>query len=232
MIAMTKKGRKPLEVVGILGDMHHPFCHKNYLEFVKDAGKRYGVTKWVCIGDELDQCSLSSYDGDPDGQSAGDEYIAAMGSIQPWYKAFPNLAILESNHGIRPFKKAFRAGIPKAYIRTYKEFMKCPEGWNWHSRLILQGVTYFHGEPHSGQMAAMTAAKANRMSAVIGHIHGHGGVNYSRNFKDEIFGLNVGCGIDEKAYGFHYAKELPTRPTLGMGVVIDGKEALFITMGS
>lgn len=232
MIALTKKGRQPVEVVGILGDQHHPFIHKDYLTFALDTGKRYGVNRWVNAGDEVDQCGLGNYDNDPDGMSPGDEYLAAMESIQPWYKAFPKMDIMESNHGMRPFKKAFKAGIPKAYLRTYKEFMQCPEGWNWHHRLIINKVMYFHGEPHSGQLAAVNAAKANRMSCVIGHIHSYGGANYSRNFKDEIFGLNVGCGIDEKAYAFHYAKEMPTRPTLGMGIVIDGREALFISMGS
>jgi hypothetical protein len=230
MIALTKKGRQPLCVVGAIGDMHHPFCHKDYLRFVKDTGRRFGVTKWVCMGDELDQCGLSDYTNDPDGLSPGQEYLEAMESIKPWFKAFPNLDIMESNHGLRPFKKAFKAGIPRAYLRTYKEFMCSPPGWNWMHRQITQGVLYFHGEPHSGQMAAINAAKANRSSAVLGHIHSFGGVNYSRNFKDEVFGLNVGCGIDEKAYAFHYARELPARATLGMGIIIDGREAHFIPM--
>jgi hypothetical protein len=230
MIALTKKGRKPLEVIGVIGDQHHPFCHKDYLEFVLDTGKRYGVTRWINAGDELDNCALSDYPTDPDGLSPGDELKAALVSIQPWYKAIPVMDIMESNHGLRPFKRAKKSGTPRAIIRDYSEYMKSPPGWKWHPRLIVNEVMYFHGEPHNGQMAAVTAAMKNRMSCVIGHVHSFGGANYSRSFKDEVFGLNVGCGIDDKAYAFSYAKELPQRATLGMGIVIDGKEALFIPM--
>jgi hypothetical protein len=230
MIALTRKGRKPISVVGHIGDQHHPFCHPEYLPFVLDTGRRYGVTRWINHGDELDQCGLSDYVLDPDGMSPGEEYMAAMASIQPWYKALPVMDILESNHGLRPFKRAKKSGIPRAYLRTYKEFMKCPPGWNWHQRLVVNNVLHIHGEPHNGQMAALNAAKVNRMSTAIGHVHSFGGVNYSRNFKDEIFAMNVGCGIDEKAYAFHYASDMPQRATLGMGITIDGREALFIPM--
>jgi hypothetical protein len=231
MIALTKKGRQPLEVVGHIGDQHHPFCHKHYLEFVLDTGKRYGVTRWVNQGDELDNCSISDYATDPDGMSPGDEFKAAMESIKPWYKAIPVMDILESNHGLRPFKLAKKAGLPKVWLQAYRGAMQSPPGWKWQSRLIRNNYLSIHGEPHNGQMASITAAKMNRMSTVIGHVHSFGGVLYSRNFKDEIFGLNVGCGIDEKAYAFHYAKELPQRATLGMGIVIDGREAIYVPMG-
>jgi hypothetical protein len=223
---------KPIDdTVGIIGDMHHPFCHPNYLEFVRDTFRKYGVTKAVCAGDEWDNCALSEYDDDPDGLSPGDERMAALESIQPWYKAFPKLEVMESNHGLRPFKKAMRAGIPRAYLRGYREFMQAPIGWQWHKRLIIKNVLYIHGEPHNGQLAAINAAKANRISTVIGHVHSYGGCLYSRTNKDEIFGLNVGCGIEQNAYAFQYADSMPARPTLGVGIVRQGKEAIYVPMG-
>jgi hypothetical protein len=45
-----------------------------------------------------------------------------------------------------------------------------------------------------------------------------------------IFGMNVGCGVDVKAYAMAYGKVYPKKPTLGCGIVIDGKIALFIPM--
>lgn len=45
-----------------------------------------------------------------------------------------------------------------------------------------------------------------------------------------IFGMNVGCLIDIKAYAMAYGKHCPRRPCLGAGVVIDGKTAFFIPM--
>ncbi len=215
-----------------IGDRHAPFTHPNYLEFIQDTKRRFRCDMIIDSGDEWDNCALSRFEQDPDGMSAGDEYKSALEASKPWYKAFPNLLLLESNHGLRPFKKAYSAGIPRAYMRTYQEFMKAPKGWTWHPQLIVDGVLHIHGEPHNGQMAAINAAKTRRMSTAIGHVHAFGGVMYSKTDKDEIFGANVGCGIDVGAYAFKYGEHHPAKPTLGCGVFIDGKEALYIPMGS
>lgn len=89
---------------------------------------------------------------------------------------------------------------------------------------------YIHGEGFSGQNGAITAAKSHRQSVVLGHLHTFGGVTYSASRNDLIFGLNVGCLIDTHAYAFRYGKFLANRPTLGCGVVIDGKQAIFVPM--
>jgi hypothetical protein len=217
-------------IVLAIGDQHRPFEHPDYLDFIKDTKKRFKATTLVNLGDEWDQAALSRYDSDPDGMSAGDERAAAIEASQKWYKAFPNMTVLESNHGVRPFKRAFRAGIPTAYLKPYRDFTCAPSGWQWTKRLVLDRVLYFHGDPFSGKDGAINAATKNRCSAVIGHIHTHGGVQYHRAFRDEIFGLNVGCGIDDTTYPFRYAQDNATRPTLGCGVIIDGREAFFVPM--
>jgi hypothetical protein len=121
-------------------DLHHPFCHKHALEFVLDVKARFKCDTVVQLGDELDMAALSRYDSDPDGMSAGDELKAAKVSLKPWFKAIPKLKLVESNHTIRPFKKAFSAGIPKAYLKSYSEFLDAPSGWSWEPRLFIDGV--------------------------------------------------------------------------------------------
>jgi calcineurin-like phosphoesterase family protein len=213
-----------------IGDIHEPFGHPDYLDFIKDTKRRFRCDTVICAGDEVDNCALSRYEQNPDGMGPGEEHVAAVVAMQKWYKAFPNLLLLESNHGMRPFKKAYSAGLPAAYLKSYSEFMEAPRGWEWHRRIIVDDVLYFHGEPFSGKDAAMNAAVKNRMSSAIGHVHAFGGVQYNHNFKDEIFGLNVGCGIDDKTYPFKYAQDNATRPTLGCGVILDGREAFFVPM--
>jgi hypothetical protein len=53
---------------------------------------------------------------------------------------------------------------------------------------------------------------------------------YSASDRDMIFGMNVGCGVDVDAYAMAYGKVYSKKPTLGCGVVIDGKIALFLPM--
>ncbi len=214
----------------VVSDQHRPFEHPQYLKFCKDVYAKYKCTRVVNIGDEWDNCALSRFEQDPEGLTALQEYEAAIQASKPWYKAFPKMDIVESNHGLRPFKKASSAGIPKTYLRGYREFMQAPKTWNWYPRIEIDGVTYFHGEPFNGEKAHITAMTKHRCSVVIGHIHAYAGVNYSKAFKDQLFAMNVGCGINDKTYPFRYAKDMAARPILGCGVVIDGREAFFIPM--
>ena len=46
-----------------------------------------------------------------------------------------------------------------------------------------------------------------------------------------VFGLNVGCGIDDEAYAFVYGKHSRNRVTLGCGVVFGPEQAIFVPMG-
>lgn len=213
-----------------IGDTHFPWVHPDYLAFLKDTQKRFRCDTVIHCGDEWDQAGLSRFDKDPDGVSPAEEYRQALEISKVWYKAFPRVGVLESNHGIRPFKKAFSAGIPTAYLRGYKDYMKAPAGWEWFPRLIVDNVLYFHGEPFGGENAASNASKQHRMSCVIGHVHAYAGVRYAKSFRDEIFGLNVGCGIDESAPAFNYAKDNARRPSIGCGVIIDGREAFYVPM--
>lgn len=214
----------------ILSDTHEPFAHPHAIEFMLDVKARFKCDRVVHSGDEIDQCALSQFDSDPDGMSAGDELKASVAAMQKWYKAFPKVDVMESNHGMRPFKKAFRAGIPRAYMKSYREFMKAPTGWNWHPKMFIDNVLYFHGEPFAGATGHINAATKTRSSVVIGHLHCAGGASYMQTHKDRIFALNVGCAINDKTYPFKYAENHATRPTLGCGVVLDGREAFFIPM--
>ena len=70
------------------------------------------------------------------------------------------------------------------------------------------------------------------MSTVFGHVHAYGGVQYRETGAGTFFGLNTGCLIDHSAYAFSYSKLYAERPTLGLGLIIDGEEAYFIPMNA
>lgn len=221
---------RPKARVLVISDQHRPFEHPQYLAFCKDIAKKHRCTRVVNIGDEWDHAALSRFDKDPDGMSGKDEYEAAIQASKPWYKTFPKMELCESNHGLRPFKTALKAGLSKVYLKTYREFMEAPVGWTWHSRIIIDGVLYFHGEPFAGERGHINAMIKNRCSVVMGHVHSFAGVNYSKAYKDQLFAMNVGCGINDSTYAFSYNTNTAARPVLGCGVVLEGKEAIFVPM--
>ena len=138
------------------------------------------------------------------------------------YKAFPNVKTCTSNHTARPFRRAHKYGIPKAFLKDYAEFLEAPKGWAWRTQWEIDGIKYEHGEGFSGSLGAIKAAEGNMQSTVIGHIHSHAGILYSANPRFLIFGFNVGCLIDNDAYAFAYNKKFKKKPIIGAGVVIKG----------
>lgn len=216
--------------VGIIGDTHIPFMHKDYISFLKKTFKAWKVDRIVHIGDVVDNHALSYHEHDPDGWSAGHEHDLAQEGMEELYQAFPKMDVVLGNHDKLPERKAKTYGLAKRLIKSFKEVWKAPEKWVIHpGEVEIDGVIYNHGTGNSGKNAALNLAMAKMQSVVIGHVHTFGGVQTIRG-KEHIFGLNVGCGIDESAYAFEYAKFHKYRPTLGCGIVIDGKIGHFIPM--
>lgn len=213
---------KPTEKVCIIPDLQEPFAHRDALDFIRAVVKKERPTIMVNIGDEADFHALSDWDHDPDGYSAGDELKECIKKLKNWYGEFPEMKVCISNHTARPFRKAFKHGIPKAFIRDYHEFLCAPKGWQWADSWEIDGVVYEHGEGFSGREGAIKAALANMQSTVIGHIHSFAGIQYSANSKHLIFGFNVGCLIDRHAYAFNYGAKMKNKPILGCGIVDRG----------
>lgn len=215
------------ETVLVIPDLQIPFHHPDAFKFLDYIRSKVEPTKIVCIGDSIDSHALSDYIHNPDGYSAGHEHESALDYLKDLYRIFPEGVELDSNHNNRVFRRACAAGIPKVFLKSYKEFMQAPEGWEFEQYIIIDGVMYEHGDSHSGGQAARSAALANMRSTVIGHHHNTAGISYVANKEVMLFGMNVGCLIDNEAYAFEYNKKNKTQPTLACGVVDKGVPILY-----
>lgn len=205
-----------------IGDLHFPMAHPDVFDFLKAAKEKFKPTKVVSLGDEIDAHALSDYVHDPDGHSAGKEHELALVDLHKLYKIFPKVSVCTSNHTERPFKRAYKAGIPSKFLRSYAEILEAPKGWSWADHWIIDGIRYEHGESYGGRNGAIISAEKNMRSTVIGHIHSFAGIQYFRSPEKQIFGFNVGCLIDEKQYSFAYARTMKARPCIGVGVIDTG----------
>lgn len=212
----------------ISGDTQAPFDHPDYLEFLKYVQAKYRTELFVHIGDEVDFHALSDFDHDPDGYSPGHELSKAIEHLKPYYRAFPKAMVCISNHTARIFTRAFRAGIPIAALKEYREVLQAPDGWSWKDKWEVDGVIYRHGKGFSGTMGALNAARDEMQSACIGHLHADAGLLLWSNGQRVLFGMNVGCGIDGKAYAFKYGKDSRKKPIISCAAVINGHPYLEI----
>lgn len=215
------------ETVLIIPDLQIPFHHQDAFKFLEYIKHKVNPTKIVCIGDSIDSHALSDYIHNPDGYSAGHEHKTALLYLQELYSIFPSGIELDSNHNNRIFRRACSAGIPKVFLKSYKEFMNAPDNWEFMTHCIIDNIMYEHGDSFSGGMAAKTAAISNMRSTVIGHHHNTASIHYVANKERMLFGMNVGCLIDNESYAFEYNKKNKTQPTLTCGVVDKGVPSLY-----
>lgn len=209
------------KIVLVIGDLHAPFGLKGYLEFCKEQYIKYNCDEVVFIGDEIDYHATSFHTSDPNGYGAGHEFMLAKADIAKWYKAFPKATVIIGNHTRMVARKAQVGGIPSEWIKTYEEALGTPN-WKFVIDYEIDGVMYYHGEGST----ARTKAKTDGKSVVQGHRHSEFYCEYINN---NMFGMQIGTGIDKDAYAFAYGKA-GKEPMLGCGVVKYGKEGILCKM--
>jgi hypothetical protein len=223
-VGLTARVEQPKtgHVVMHLPDLHCPFMHEDAPAFIQACIEKYKPTVTVLAGDELDQHAISAHDADPNGYSPGHELTAGLKQLEQIYALFKEALVCESNHGQRPFKRAYKAGLPSQYLKTYAEFMNAPQGWVWADEFELDGVVYTHGEGATGQNGALNLAIRQGKSQAVGHWHGNAGASYFYNGTTLLFGLYSGCLIDAQAYAFRYGKHAKQKPILGLSIITGG----------
>jgi predicted phosphodiesterase len=204
----------------VIGDLHEPFCKEGYLDHCKAVYKKFNCNKVVFIGDCIDSHYSSFHSTDPDGLSAIDELKQSINKLARWYKAFPKATVIIGNHDRIVYRKAFASGISSHWIKEYKEVLKV-KTWEFKTEITIDGVLYVHGEGGT----ALTKAKNLFKSVVAGHTHTKCYIEYINN----VFGMQIGCGIDKDSYAMAYAKNYAP-PQIACAVVLEGELPILIKM--
>lgn len=89
---------KPIKTIQVIGDIHLPYEHKDYLEFNKKIKEEYNPDLIIFIGDILDNHAISYHESNPDLDSAGKELEKAREKCKEWAKVFPTAIITNGNH--------------------------------------------------------------------------------------------------------------------------------------
>jgi len=212
-----------------ISDTQIPFEAPGALPFVRSVCRDFKIPKNAIfhVGDEVDHYFGGGWDKDPDASHTPESEIReARQKLKAWYKAFPEMRLAVSNHGIRWAKKASLAGIPSQMMKAYQEILGAPKGWiwkdHWNIKMDKRTVHMFHGMGYSGPTAYRQACIDKGVSVVFGHLHSTAGISHVATDNGARWGMCVGSLIDPKAYAFNYAKQAKFKPWIGVGVVVDG----------
>jgi len=207
----------------IIGDLHCPFELDGYFDFCNETYSKYNCNQVVFIGDIIDSHYSSFHATDPNGYGGGEELQHAIDQIEKWNNKYPVADVCIGNHDRLCMRRAFDSDIPKEWIRDYNEVLGTD--WNWVENVTYDNVCYEHGEGGD----AYRKAQQNMQSSVCGHTHTKAGTQFYVGKKYKVFGMQVGCGVDEKTYAAAYAKNF-RRQAIGCGIVIGGHTAINVMM--
>jgi len=217
--------------IGIIGDTHFPAVHPEYLSFLKQTFEKAGVTQVVHIGDVIDHHRISRHVSEPDSMTADQEVHEARELVKQYAQAFPEMRICRGNHDAIPIRQAKELGMPADFIQPLEQLYKFPSTWEIQDNYQFQGCWYEHGIGSTGMYGMINTALKYGCNYIQGHTHSFAGCLYRSSPVRTLFGLNVGCGVDIKHTSMRYGDPYKFKPTLGCGLVIDGKQGYFVRMG-
>ena len=211
----------------VISDQHMPYEHPDMFDFLEAVKQKFKPTMVVNIGDCVDKHAMSFHDSDADLPSAGYELELAIGKIKRMEKMFPEMTIVDSNHGSLALRKFKHHGIPMKYLASQHDIYGVSEKWQWVNDISVklpngQDCYFCHGMVKSG----IKLAAQRGTNVVQGHYHTEFKIDYIGNPNNLLFSLQVGCLIDRHSLAFAYDKLNLNRPIIGLGLVVDSKPVL------
>lgn len=211
----------------VISDLHFPYESPDTFDFLQMLKDKYSPTRVIQLGDEVDYHASSFHDSDPDLYSAGHELKKAQQKIKRLEQMFPEMDLLDSNHGSLIYRKAKTHGLPAHCIKSYNEMLGVGEGWKWHNDLMIelpngQSVYFCHGRSTDG----LKLSKNMSCNVVQGHFHSKFNISYWSNPKDLYWSMQAGCLVDNNSLAMAYNKLTLDRPIIGCGLIIEGVPVL------
>ena len=211
-----KRTAKNKDNVLVIGDLHAPFTHKEYLQFCRHTQESYDCGTVIFIGDIADFHYSSYHESDPDGFSAGEEATMTGLQLAEWYYMFPCASVMIGNHDLIIYRKMYTSGLSRRYAKSWNDLFCAPSGWQFLDKIIINNVLYCHGVS-----AALKRSQESHISIVQGHLHSLFYIQYSQSEINKIFSVQTGCGIDDESFAFGYAKNFNKKPVLGCSVILN-----------
>ncbi len=210
----------------VIPDQHAPFMHKKAIAFLCKQRDRWKTDVVINIGDVVDSYFASRFQKDPM-QSTPWEIEACIKQIAKLRAEFPIQRVCIGNHDERVAKRCEEAGVPGQFLKDYAMVWDTPT-WEWGISFLEDGVLYTHDPGAGGISGPRRAALEEGRCVVSGHYHKHASLHFirQRTKRKQLWGMNVGTIIDEKAYAFAYGKKERLGSVLFCAVVLDGDPIL------
>ena len=209
----------------VIGDTHLPYEKEGYLDFCIEQYDKWNCDTVIHIGDLIDSHATSRHASIPDAYSPGHELQYTIRKLKSWYRAFPDMKVCIGNHDYRSYKIASEYGVASKWMKGFADVLEVPN-WTFEESYEINDIVYTHGTGTTGVLASKTRALNLGQSVVMGHLHTESSIIYHQLRNKTIFGMTVGCGVDEASFGMNYAKNFPRKSIISCGVVLGDQPIL------
>lgn len=207
----------------LFGDVHEPYSHPDYIDFLADLNRTYKPDLVVNMGDLLDFHDTSYHPSDPSLPSADEEFELARHKIQNGVcKIFKKFTSLFSNHSDLPLRQARTAKLSQHYIKSHASALGINKNkYIWVPELTINLPTGPLLMVHNRGANITINAKEEGMSMAQGHYHSACKVEWFGG-NNPKFGLQVPCLIDRMSYAFRYGVTHKKKPITGAALILNG----------
>ena len=134
----------------VISDLHIPYLHQDAFKFLKAIKKEFKPDTIINIGDSIDFHNISMHQSSPDLPNAGDELRITREYIKELESIFPVVTEVDSNHSSLVYRRAFKYGLSREFMRDYGDFLGTKK-WKWIDDLTLtmsngQRCYFTHGK--------------------------------------------------------------------------------------
>ena len=207
----------------VISDLHFPYHFPEVFAFLIKLKNKYKPTKIVMIGDEMDWHSINvSHIINPDLPAPVDELEIGRSLCGQLEKIFPEMVLLESNHGSMVLRRAMAKGMSRFFLRDYNEILDVGRGWRWQEKHIIETTKGRVMFAHQFCRDIAKAVRETSMSCCQGHFHTVSEVKYVGNDFHLNWGMSVGCLVDKKSLAMAYMKVNLAKPILSCGIITEG----------
>jgi hypothetical protein len=128
------------------------------------------------------------------------------------------------SHDYIPLRKMRTGMVSSQWLKSFAEVYNTPH-WEYVDEVNINNIRFVHGIGD-----AVANMQNSGCSIVQGHLHTKSGINWQAfGPETDLFAMQVGCGINRKAYSFEYAKNTPTFQQISCGVIL-GNNPIIISM--
>lgn len=202
-------------------DTHFPYQHPNFFVDLARHIRYFKPTHIVHMGDIADFHAISRHDPDPDGPDILTEMKMARETILKFKRMIPkavDFRLCIGNHDNRIEKRASNNGIPKIFLKEFRDVLVLPDTWNIALEHYIGDIAFMHGKSNLRGKTAMIYG----CNVVQGHFHSMLDISYHQTPRKMVWSVFAGSAADDKSLAMAYGQNSLNKGAYGFVLIEDG----------